>query len=73
MATQSNTVTEISADGVIERELTAEEYAEIKSEQDRLAQEKADADAKVLADAQAKDALLARLGITTEEAALLLG
>lgn len=73
MATQSNTVTEISADGVIERELTAEEFAEIKSEQDRLAKEKADADAKAQADADAKAALLERLGITAEEAALLLG
>ncbi len=73
MATQSNTVTEISADGVIERELTAEEYAKIKSEQDRLAQAKADADAKAKADADAKAGLLERLGITAEEAALLLG
>jgi len=73
MATQNNTVTEISADGVIERELTAEEFAEIKSEQDRLAQEKADADAKAKADADAKAALLERLGITADEAALLLG
>lgn len=73
MATQSNTVTEISADGVIERELTAEEYEEIKSEQDRLAQEKADADAQGLADANAKAALLDRLGINAEEAVLLLG
>lgn len=73
MATQSNTVTEISADGVIERELTAEEFAEIKSEQDRLAQEKAAADAKGSADADAKAALLERLGISAEEAALLLG
>jgi hypothetical protein len=72
MATQNNTITEISADGVIERELTAEEYAEIKSEQDRLAQEKAAADAKVLADADAKALLLERLGMTAEEAALLL-
>jgi hypothetical protein len=73
MATQNNTVTEISADGVIERELTAEEFSEIKSEQDRLAQEKDAADAQGLADANAKAALLERLGITIEEAALLLG
>jgi len=73
MATQNNTVTEISANGVIERELTAEEFAEIKSEQDRLAQEKAAADAQGLADANAKAVLLERLGITAEEAVLLLG
>ncbi len=72
MATQNNIVTEISADGVIERELTADEYAEIKSEQDRLALEKTAADAKSLADAHARAALLERLGITAEEAALLL-
>jgi hypothetical protein len=72
MAMQSNTVTEISADGVIERELTAEEFAEIKSEQDRLAQEKAAADAQGLANADAKATLLERLGITIEEAKLLL-
>ena len=73
MATQNNTLTEISADGVIERELTAEEFAEIKSEQDRLAQEKSAADAQDLAAADAKAALLERLGISAEEAALLLG
>jgi len=72
MATQSNTVTEINVDGVIERELTTEEYAEIKSEQDRLAQGKADSDAKAATDADAKAALLERLGITAEEAKLLL-
>ena len=73
MATQNNTVTEISADGVTERELTAEEYAEIKSEQDRLGQEKAAVDAQALADADAKALLLERLGISAEEAVLLLG
>jgi hypothetical protein len=69
----SNIVTEIDSHGATVRELTAEEYAEIKSEQDRLAQVKADADAKAKADAEAKAALLERLGITEEEAELLLG
>jgi hypothetical protein len=73
MATLSNIVTEIDSDGVTVRELTAEEFAEIKSEQDRLAQDKADADAKAQADAEAKSALLERLGITEEEAKLLIG
>lgn len=73
MATLNKTVAEINSDGVIQRELTAEEYAEIKSEQDRLADEKAAADAQSLADADAKAALLNRLGITADEAKLLLG
>jgi hypothetical protein len=73
MATLSNITTEIDADGVTVRELTAEEYAEIKAEQDRLADSKAEADAKADADAEAKAALLERLGITEEEAKLLLG
>lgn len=72
MATQNKTVTIIDAFGVTERNLSADEYAEIKSEQDRLVQGKADADAKALADAEAKSALLERLGITEEEARLLL-
>lgn len=54
---------------VIERPLTADEIAAgeaaaIKAEEDRLAIE---------AKAEAKAALLAKLGITAEEAALLLG
>jgi hypothetical protein len=73
MATLSNITTEIDADGATVRELTPEEFAEIKSEQDLLAQIKADADAKVKADAEAKAALLERLGITEEEAKLLVG
>ena len=73
MATQNNTITEIDTNGVIVRELTAEEFAEIKSEQDRLAQEKANADAKAQAAIDAKAAILDRLGLTAEEAALLLG
>lgn len=73
MATLSNITTQIDANGVTVRELTDEEYAEIKAEQDRLTEEKADADAKAEADAEAKSALLERLGITEEEAKLLLG
>ena len=54
---------------VIERPLTADEIksneaAQAKAEADRLAME---------AKAEAKAALLAKLGITAEEAALLLG
>jgi hypothetical protein len=58
---------------VIERPLTADELkaneaAQAKAEADRLAAE-AEAEAK----AEAKAALLAKLGITADEAALLLG
>jgi hypothetical protein len=54
---------------VIERPLTADEIAaQAQAEVDRLA---AEAEAAVKADAKA--ALLAKLGITAEEAALLLG
>lgn len=53
---------------VIDREMTDEEYAQhlvdIKAQEDRVKAEKAIADAKA--------ALLAKLGITAEEAVLLL-
>lgn len=57
---------------VIERPLTAEELAAneaaaAQAEADRLA-----AEAKAAADAEAKAALLAKLGITADEAKLLL-
>jgi len=58
---------------VIERDATEEELAQReadKAENDaKVAAEKA----KASADAKAKEALLERLGITVEEAALLLG
>jgi hypothetical protein len=73
MATLSNITTEIDADGVTVRELTAEEFAEIKSEQNRLAQIKVDVNAKAKANAEAKAAILERLGITEEEAQLIIG
>jgi hypothetical protein len=53
---------------VVDREMTDDEYAqyliEIKEQEDRLKAEKAKADAKA--------ALLAKLGINADEAALLL-
>jgi hypothetical protein len=53
----------------VEREATPEEMAEIQEIQDA-----AEAQASATADkAEAKEALLAKLGITAEEAALLLG
>ena len=56
----------------VERDATKEEIAEFKALNDELAAKKAEADAKAKSDSLAKDALLDRLGITAEEAALLL-
>jgi hypothetical protein len=54
---------------VIERPLTADEIAaHAQAEENRVA-----AEAEAAVKAQAKAALLAKLGITAEEAALLLG
>jgi hypothetical protein len=53
----------------IEREMTAEEFAQHQVDQAAYAFRLAEAEAK----AEAKAALLTRLGITAEEAALLLG
>jgi hypothetical protein len=56
-------------DGDIEREFTAEEYAQAQlDETEYLVKEQAKAEA-----AAKRTALLARLGITEEEATLLLG
>lgn len=52
----------------IDREMNAEEFAQYKIDQAKRDAEKAEADAK----AEAKAELLARLGITAEEAQLLL-
>ena len=54
---------------VIERDATPEEIADYKAREEKLANRDAEAEAKVTA----KAALLERLGITAEEAALLLG
>lgn len=51
------------------RDATAEEIAHLQSEAHKVAAEKTEAAQKALA----KTALLAKLGITAEEAALLLG
>ena len=58
---------------VLQIELTADE---VKAYEKRLADDAqiiADAEAKVIADAAAKKALLNKLGITADEATLLLG
>ena len=59
---------DIETDEIIDREMTAAEFKQYELDQ----KAKADHDAKVEADAAAKAALLERLGISEEEAALLL-
>ena len=62
------TIHDISTNEVIEREMTADEFAELKTRQAE-AEAKAEADATKAAD---KAALLAQLGITEDQAKLLL-
>jgi hypothetical protein len=57
---------------VVERPLTAEELAQREADVVAAATAKAEADAKAAADAEAKAALLTKLGITEDEAKLLL-
>jgi hypothetical protein len=57
---------------VIERPLTAEELAQREADAAAAAARKAEEDAKAASDAVAKDALLTKLGITADEAKLLL-
>ena len=68
-------ITEIngSDNTVIEREATAEEAAQIKKDQDAAKAAKKAEEIAVADKATAKAALLERLGITADEAALLLG
>lgn len=62
-------VHDISTDEVIDREMTNAEFAEYKTEQAKQVTAQAEAAAKT----QAKADLLAKLGITEDEAKLLLG
>lgn len=57
---------------VIERPLTAEEIAANEAAAAQAAAEAHEAEVKAAADAEAKAALLAKLGITADEAKLLL-
>ena len=57
---------------IIEREATAEELAQEAADRERLAKLKADKDAEAAQAEAAKAALLEKLGITEEEAKLLL-
>jgi hypothetical protein len=57
---------------VTERPLTAEEITQREADAQAAATAKAEEDAKAAEDAAAKDALLTKLGITADEAKLLL-
>jgi len=57
---------------VIERDLTAEELAANEAAAAQAEADRAAAEVKAAADAEAKDALLTKLGITADEAKLLL-
>ena len=57
---------------VIERDLTAEELAANEAAAAQAEVDRAAAEVKAAADAEAKTALLAKLGITADEAKLLL-
>ncbi len=57
---------------VTERPLTAAELAQREADAAAAATRQAEEDAKAAADAVAKDALLTKLGITADEAKLLL-
>jgi len=57
---------------VTERPLTAEEITQREADAASFAAKKAEEDAKAASDAVAKDALLTKLGITADEAKLLL-
>ena len=59
---------DLSTDEVIDREMNDTEYADYLAQQEANARAEAEATAK----AQAKAALLAKLGLTEEEAKLLL-
>jgi hypothetical protein len=60
---------DLATNEVIDREMTDDEFAEHQAEQAERAVKQAEAEAK----ATARAAILDRLGITAEEAAILLG
>ena len=69
----SKLIIDVESGEIIERELTAEEIAQQKADEAKMQDEEAKAEAKAKEEAEAKSALLERLGITEEEAKLLLG
>ena len=58
---------------VIERDMTAEELADFNAQNAVYAEQKAQEEAKKAAKAEAKAAILEKLGLTEEEAQVLLG
>ena len=58
---------------IIDREMTAAEFAEYEADQANEVLRRAEAEALATATATQKAALLARLGITADEAKLLIG
>lgn len=68
MANAKIRIHDLTTNEIIDREMTAEELANQNAIKEMLQQEKAEAEAK----AAAKAALLAQLGITEEQAKLLL-
>jgi hypothetical protein len=60
---------DLATDTITDREMNDEEYAQYLADQEANATREAEAQAK----AEAKAALLAKLGITADEAKLLLG
>jgi len=64
---------DITTDEVIDREMSADEFKQYEADQAKNAAEQAAAEALAAAAATQKAALLARLGITADEAKLLIG
>jgi hypothetical protein len=60
---------DLSTDEVIDREMTEEEFAQYEADKATDAAKQAEAEAK----ATARQAILDRLGLTSDEAALILG
>lgn len=72
MTTLTKIVVDCSTGAVEEVALTAEELAQREVDAQAAATRQAEEDAKAVADAEAKAALLTKLGITEDEAKLLL-
>jgi hypothetical protein len=72
MTTPTKIVVDCSTGAVEEVALTAEEIAQREADAQAAAAKKHEEDAQAAADAEAKAALLTKLGITADEAKLLL-
>lgn len=71
--TLMHTIVDCATGEVTERPFTAEEIAQREADAAAFAAAQAEAEAAAAAKAAEREALLAKLGITAEEAALLLG